>query len=108
LALTRLRRRRGEEVKVIWCKDIEDVINIARAHGWLFYNNLRGKHYYYVYAGVESELLCLAVEVNEPLKAKYVSIDDEGKLRTSDQPILPACARIVVVARDDSFEKLVE
>jgi hypothetical protein len=95
-------------MRVIWCKDIEDVINIARSHGWLFYNNLRGKHYYYVYAGVESELLCLAVEVKEPLDTKYVSIDDEGKLKTSNQPILPACARVVSVAKDKSFEELMK
>jgi hypothetical protein len=93
-------------MRVVWCKDIEDVVNIARGHGWLFYNHLSGKHYYYVYAGVESELICLAVEVKEPLKAKYVSIDDEGRLRMSDQPILPACARIVKVAEDKSFEDL--
>jgi hypothetical protein len=95
-------------VKIIWCRDLEDLINIARSQGWLFYINLGGRHDYYLHTGMEAELLCLAVEVKEPLKAKYVSIDDDGNLKTSDRPILPACAKIVNVARDREFEELLE
>ena len=91
-------------MKIVWCKDLEDVVNIARSQGWLFYLNLKDKHYYYIYTGTEAELLCIAVEANEQLKAKYVSIDDEGKLKTSDKPIMPTCARVMNVAKDDGFE----
>jgi len=70
----------GGCVKVTWCKDLVDLVNIARGQGWIFYYNYRGKHYYYVYAGTEAELTCISVEVKEPLKAKYVSIDEDGKL----------------------------
>lgn len=93
-------------MKIIWCRDLEDLVNIARSQGWLFHIDLGGKHYYYLHTGTEAELLCLAVEVGEPLKAKYVSIDDDGILKTSDKPILPACAKIVDVARDREFEEL--
>lgn len=95
-------------MKIVWCEDIEDVVNIARAQGWLFYRNLGGKHYFYVYAGIEAELLCIAVEAKGPLKAKYVSIDDEGNLKTSDKPIMPACARVMNVVEDKSFEELLK
>lgn len=95
-------------MKVVWCKDIEDVVSIAYRQGWLFYRNLGGKHYYYVYAGAEPELLCIAVEAKEPLKAIYVSIDDEGKLKSSDKPIMPACARVTNVTKDAGFEELVK
>lgn len=95
-------------MKVVWCGELEDVINIARTQGWLFYRNLKGKYYYYVYAGTEAELLCLAVEAKEPLKAKYVSIDDEGELKTSDKPILPLCAKVISVTKDEGFEELLE
>ncbi len=95
-------------MKAIWCENLEDVINIARTQGWLFYRNFNGKHYYYVYAGVEGELLCLVVEVKEPLKAKYVSIDDEGISKTSDKPILPICAKVVSVTKDEGFDNLLE
>jgi hypothetical protein len=91
-------------MKIVWCKDLEDVVNIARSQGWMFYLNLQGKHYYYVYAGTEAELLCIAVEVKELLKGKYVSIDDEGKLVTSEKPIMPACAKITTVVKDEGFE----
>ncbi len=91
-------------MKIVWCKDLEDVVNIARSQGWLFCHNFQGKHYYYVYAGTEAELLCIAVEAKELLKAKYVSIDDEGKLKTSDKPIMPACARVMTVVKDEGFE----
>lgn len=50
----------------------------------------------------------MAVEVKEPLKAKYVSIDDDGLLKTSNQPIMPSCATVVTVAQDKSFEELVK
>lgn len=93
-------------MRVTWCKELEDVANIARTQGWLFYYNSEGKHYYYVYVGTEAELLCIAVEVKEPLKAKYISIDDEGKLKTSDKPIMPACAKITTVIKDEGFEEL--
>ncbi len=95
-------------MKVVWCGELKDVINIARTQGWLFYRNLEGKHYYYVYAGTEAELLCLAVEAKEPLKAKYVSIGEEGELKTSDKPILPTCAKVISVTKDEGFEELLE
>jgi len=95
-------------VKVTWCKDLADVVNIARGQGWVFYYNYRGKHYYYVYAGTEAELTCIAAEVREPLKAKYVSIDEDGNLSHSDKPIMPACARVTEVLRDPSFEDLLK
>ena len=91
-------------MKIVWCKNLEDVVNIARTQGWLFYLNLQGKHYYYVYAGTEAELLCIAVETKELLKAKYVSIDDEGKLTTSEKPIMPVCAKVTTVIKDEGFE----
>jgi len=95
-------------MKILWCKDLEDVVNIARSQGWLFYLNLKGKHYYYIYTGTEAELLCIVVEVKEFLKAKYVSIDEEGKLMTSEKPIMPACAKITTVLKDEGLEKLLE
>jgi len=95
-------------MKVVWCRDIEDVVNIARGHGWVFHYSDGGDHFYYVYAGVESELMCLAVKAKEPLKAKYVSIDDEGKLKQSEQPIMPSCAKVVEILRDETFEELLK
>ena len=91
-------------MKVTWCKDLADLVNISRGQGWMFYYNFRGKHFYYVYAGTEAELTCISVEVKEPLKAKYVGIDEDGELSISDKPIMPACARITEVLRDSSFE----
>lgn len=84
------------------------MVNIARSQGWLFYFGLQGRHYYYVYAGAEAELLCIAVEVKEPLKAKYVSIDDEGRLMASERPIMPACAKVTTVVEDEGFEALLK
>jgi len=96
-------------MKVIWCKDLESLINIARSQGWLFYYNYRGKHYYYLYAGPRAEdNICMAIEIKVPIKEKYVSIDEDGKLVTSDKPIMPACARIMEMAKDELFEGLVE
>jgi len=95
-------------LKIIWCKDFEDIVNIARGQGWLFHLETRGNHYYYVYAGTEAELLCLVVELKEFVKAKYVSIDDDGALKLSQTPILPACARIISVDKDKGFEELLE
>lgn len=95
-------------MKIVWCKDLEGVVNIARSQGWLFYNKLGGKHYYYIYAGIERELLCIAVESKEPLKAKYVTIGDEGNIKISENPIMPACARITNVAKDDVFEEFMK
>jgi hypothetical protein len=95
-------------MKIIWCKDLEDVVNIARTQGWLFFVDAHGKHYYYVYASTEPELLCLAVEAGKPLKAKYVSIDDDGNIKTSDKPIMPTCAKVVNVAKDEGFEELLK
>ncbi len=95
-------------MKIVWCKDSEDVINIARAHGWLFHYNYREKDYYYVYAGTEAELLCLVVEVKEQLRGKYVSVDDDGKVVTSEKPLMPTCARIISVAKDAGFEELLK
>jgi hypothetical protein len=95
-------------MKITWCRELEDVVNIARSQGWLFHYNLRGKHYYYVYAGTEAELMCIAVETNDPPKAKYVSINDEGKLVTSNAPIMPACARVITVIEDKGFEELLK
>jgi hypothetical protein len=98
----------GTSVKVTWVKDLADLINIARGQGWIFYYNFRGKHFYYVYAGTEAELTCISVEVKEPLKARYTSIDEDGKLTISDRPIMPACARITEVIRDSQFEDLIK
>lgn len=95
-------------MKVTWCKDLADVANIARGQGWIFYYNYKNKHYYYVYAGTESELTCIAVEVRGPLNAKYVSIDEDGRLTSSDRPIMPACARVTEVIKDPSFESLLK
>lgn len=95
-------------MKIIWCKDFEDIVNIARGQGWLFYLETRGKHYYYVYTGTEAELLCLAVEVKEPVKAKYVSVDEDGALKLAQTPILPTCARLITVSKDDGFEELLK
>jgi len=91
-------------MKITWCKDTESLINIARAQGWVFYYSYQGKHYYYVYAGMEAEIMYIAVKAEEPIKGKYVSIDEDGNLITSDKPIMPACARIVEVVKDESFE----
>ena len=95
-------------MKVTWCKNLADLVNIARGQGWIFYYNFRGKHFYYVYAGTEAELTCISVEVKEPLDAKYVSIDEDGKLSISDRPMMPACARITEVTRDSSFEEFIK
>lgn len=95
-------------MKMIWCRDIEDLVNISRAHGWLFHFRVNEKHYYYVYTGVENELLCLVVATDKPLEGKYVSIDDEGRLKQSNQPILPSCTKIVEVERDGSFERALQ
>ncbi len=95
-------------MKVTWCKNIEDLINIARMQGWLFHYNHKGKHYYYLYEGTRAEdNICVAIEVKVPIKEKYVSIDEDGKLSVSDKPIMPACARITEVAKDELFEGLV-
>ena len=95
-------------MKIVWCKDLDDVVNVARTQGWLFYYNSQGKHYYYVYAGIEAELLCIRVETKDPLKAKYASINDEGNLVTSETPIMPTCAKVVRVAKDEGFEGLIK
>ncbi|MFH1821867.1 MAG: hypothetical protein ABH852_05465, partial [Methanobacteriota archaeon] len=81
-------------------------MSIARNQGWLFYKNHQGKHYYYVYVGTEREMLCLCIEAKEKIGGKYVTIDDDGKIVASDKPIMPACSRIVGVAKDEEFEKL--
>lgn len=93
-------------MRTIWCNGIEDLVSIARNQGWLFFHEYHGKNYYYVYVGTEQELLCLAIEAKEKLDGKYVTIDDEGKIVTSDKPIMPACSRIVGVAKDEQFESL--
>ncbi|MDI6819475.1 MAG: hypothetical protein QMC89_01020 [Candidatus Hodarchaeaceae archaeon] len=94
-------------MKINWCKNLADVVNIARGQGWIFYYNYKGRHYFYVYAGTEAELICIAVEAKEPLKAKYVSIDEDGNLTCSERPIMPACARVTEIIKDESFEELV-
>lgn len=81
-------------------------MSIARAQGWIFHHIRGGKHYYYVYAGTEAELMCLAAEATEPLKGKYVSIDEDGKLVSLDRPIMPGCARVIEVTKDETFEGL--
>jgi len=95
-------------MKIVWCKDLEDVVNVARTQGWLFYYNFQGKHYYYVYAGIEAELLCIMVETKDPMKAKYASINDEGNLVTSETPSMPTCAKVVRVAKDEGVEGLIK
>jgi len=92
-------------LRIIWCKDLEDIANIARGQGWMFHLESGSKHYYYVYAGSEHELLCLSVGTDEPVNAKYISIDDDGKLKLSQTPILPTCARIINVDKDEGFEE---
>lgn len=94
-------------MKVIWCKELGDLVNIARGQGWLFHLRSLGRNFYYVYVGTEAELLCIAAETREPLKAKYVSIDDDGELKLSDKPIMPTCARITTVNKDESFEQFI-
>lgn len=93
-------------MRTIWCNDIEDLLSIARNQGWLFYLEYKGKNYYYVYVGTEKEILCLAIDTKEKLEGKYVTIDDDGKIVTSDKPIMPACSRIVGVVKDEEFENL--
>jgi len=93
-------------MRVIWCKSIEDVISVAGAHGWIFYLSRGGKHYYYLYTGVESEALCLVARTDTPIAAKYVTIGDEGELKMSERPIMPVCARVVEVEKDSAFEAL--
>jgi len=95
-------------MKIVWCEDLEDVVNVARTQGWLFYYNYQCKHYYYIYAGIEAELLCITVEAKDPMKAKYASIDDDENLVTSEKPIMPTCAKIARVAKDDGFEGLLK
>ncbi len=90
-------------MRIVWCRDLEDIVNIARAYGWIFHYVANDAHYYYVYAGVESELLCIATKSEKPLNGKYVSIDDEGNLKVSEQPIPPSCAKLIDVERDDTF-----
>ena len=91
-------------MRIVWCKDIESLANLARNLGVIFYYIYRGKHYFYVFTGTEAEIVYLAVETKGPLGGKYVSIDEDGKLITSDKPIMPACARVVEVEKDESFE----
>ena len=93
-------------MRTIWCNEIDDLLSISRTQGWLFYFRHQGKHYYYVYAGADPEFICLVIEVKEPLKGKYVTIDDDGKIVTSEKPIMPSCSRIVSVAKDEGFEKI--
>ena len=93
-------------MRTIWCNEIEDLLSIARNQGWLFYFKHQDKHYYYVYVGTEREILCLGIEAKEKLDGDYVTIDDDGKIVASDKPIMPACTRIVGVAKDEEFEKL--
>jgi hypothetical protein len=94
-------------MRIIWCKNLEDVVSVAMGHGWLLHLQMDGRHYYYVYAGVESEIICIATRSDSPISARYVTIGDEGELKTSGKPIMPACARIVEVAEDRCFEECV-
>lgn len=95
-------------MRITWCKDVEALVSIARSQGWIFHHPHGGKHYYYVYAGTEAELMCLAAEATEPLKGKYVSIDEDGKLVSLDRPIMPGCARVIEVTKDETFEGLLK
>ncbi|MEM2192300.1 MAG: hypothetical protein QW179_00660 [Candidatus Hadarchaeales archaeon] len=95
-------------MKVIWCSDVEDVINMGRIHGFIFYIERNGAHYYYVYAGGESEMICMAVKSPKPINAKYVSVDDDGNIVASEKPIMPSCAKIVKIVKDDCFEELLK
>jgi len=95
-------------MRIMWCKDIESLVSVARNTGVIFYYNCRGKHYYYVFTGTEAEIVYLAVDAKGPLKGKYTSIDEDGNLITSDKPIMPACARVVEVEKDESFEGLLK
>ncbi|MEM2874429.1 MAG: hypothetical protein QW567_00170 [Candidatus Hadarchaeales archaeon] len=94
-------------MRVVWCRSIEDVVTVASAHGWIFHLQRGDRHYYYIYAGVESEILCIAVQTNTSIAGKYVSMGDEGEMKSSDKPIMPACARVVEVARDEKFEEMI-
>jgi len=95
-------------MRIVWCKDIESLVSVARNMGVIFYYICRGKHYFYVYTGTEAEIIYLAVEVKGPLRGKYTSIDEDGNLVTSDKPIMPTCARVVEVEKDESFEGLLK
>lgn len=94
-------------MRVVWCKSLEDVVAVASAHGWVFHLTRGDRHYYYVYAAGEHEMLCIAVRTDSPIAGRYVSIGDEGELKSSEKPILPACARVVEVARDEKFEETI-
>jgi hypothetical protein len=94
-------------MRVIWCRDLSDLANIARAHGWVFHLAHGGKHYFYLYVGTEEELICIAVQTEQPVTARYLSIDEDGKLSSSDKPILPTCARVTDVTKDETFESFI-
>ncbi len=93
-------------MRAIWCEDIDDLLAIARNQGWLFCLRQNNQHYYYVYVGTMQEILCLTIGVKEKLAGNYITIDDDGKIVTSDKPIMPACSRIIKVTKDEEFEKL--
>lgn len=95
-------------MRVVWCKDIESIVSMARNLGLVFHYSYRGKHYYYVFTGTEAEIVYLVVEAKGPLKGRYTTIDEDGNLVTSDKPIMPACARVVEVEKDESFEALLK
>lgn len=92
-------------MRIIWCSDLEDVINLGRIHGFIFHIEKAGIHYYYVYTSGESEMLCIAVRTTNPITAKYVSVDDDGAIVTSDKLIMPSCAKVVNVLKDEHFEE---
>lgn len=95
-------------MKVVWGKNLEDLVNVAQIQGCMFYLNRGGKHYYYVYMGGRAELMCFAVEAGRRLEGKYASIDGEGNLITSNKPIMPACAKLTEVLKDETFEALLK
>ncbi|MEM1689648.1 MAG: hypothetical protein QXU01_02690 [Candidatus Hadarchaeales archaeon] len=95
-------------MRAVWCKNLEDLVNIARGFGWLFYFEKNGRHYYYVYVPLNHETICLVTEVKEPLDAKYTTIDDDGSIKLLKVPITPLCVKIVEVMEDKIFEEILK
>jgi len=93
-------------MRVVWCRNLEDIVNIGRELGWIFHIEKNGRHYYYIYIPAEHEMMCLALESENRVPAKYTAIDDDGRIKLSDAPIMPACVKIVDVDEDETFEEI--
>jgi hypothetical protein len=95
-------------MRVIWCKNLEDIVNIGRGFGWIFHIEKESKHYYYIYAPIDHEVICLAIRSDEPVVARYTAIDDDGKIKFSNTPIMPVSVKIVDVDEDETFEEILK